>query len=990
MIPYPQRMRRYLFLQFAFIIAFNLAAKNLSIIGVDVFDKMTQRAPMLVDVNLYSMPDTTFVGNMGSGMNAAYEFRSVDLRPGGKYLIKVDNPDVSNYAEQLRFMLKGQPEYAPQWVDVVLPNPLTEYIKLPDILISRPRKQKEITLEEVTVKASRILFYHRGDTLVYNADAFVLAEGTMLDGLVAQLPGVEIKDDGRIFCNGRFVDNLLLNGRDLFNGDKKLMLENLAAYTVKDIAMYDRQGRDSKLLGTNAGDIKYVMDVRLKRAYINGWIANAEMGAGSSRRYMGRLFGMWYTDNASISAHANVNNLNDRSQPGREGETWTPGNVMENGIEENTGSGLTYTVSGPEQIWDLQGSVKYVRADVTRENEETQQNYFDSGDTYLYGWNNRHDRNWSVSTDHLFAFTIAKKLNLIVKPQLLYEVKHSSENNLSGTFFSQIDNISRARIEDIYSSGDSIVGFLINKNGFESLYDTKKFNAAISADGFIPIVKSPTRRQTLRFSMMFDYTHRNNGRFNRYTINYRMNPDPVNQSYQYFNGSPDNDKKYDFSLTYAKYFASSTHLDVEYKFSGIYKRRTSLLYLLDKVAGFDAIASPIGTLPSWREYAPAIDSGQSYESTLQEYHNAITPKYLTIVTLNDNSVLTVDVGVPLTLLSRNYEYLLPAQAKSYKVNPLEVLWGLRSMLSLGYTPKGRWQSRTTLTGSITPLTTDLYNLLEIENTTDPMYIYAGNPNLHNALDLKTSLRTNFWKSGVPVKHTARFVFSRQFDQFAKGVMYNPDNGVRTIKPYNINGNWCIDGAYDLFVPFGQYRKFDLTSSTIAGINNSVDYIGTGTAGENMVMPPKQRVRTYTFQENMKVNWQTGRHRVTLHADNRMSHSTGDSEGFESFTSWVGNYGASAVLNMPMGWSISSDITLYVRRGFTDQRLNSTDVIWNARLSKSFFNGKLLCMLDGYDMLMQLKSVSYTINSQARTEALYNTIPSYVLFHLQWHFNKHPK
>lgn len=969
----------------------DVAAQKLTIVGIDVFDKVTRRAPTLVSMNLYSLPDTTEIGNFNSGQNSAYEFRSIDLRPGGKYLLKVDNPDLTKYSEQIRNMLAGQPEYAPQWVDVVLPNPLPDYVKLPDILVSRPKKERTIDLDEVTVKASRILFYHKGDTLVFNADAFILAEGTMLDGLVAQLPGVEIKENGQIFCNGRFVDNLLLNGRDLFNGDKELMLENLAAYTVKNIAVYDQQGRDSKLLGSNAGDTKYVMDVRLKRDYLNGWIANAESGVGTSRRYMGRLFGMWYTDNASISAYANVNNLNDRSQPGREGGAWAPDNVMDRGVEENTKGGMTYTVSGPERIWDIQGSVKYERSDITRENEVTQQNYFDSGDTYLYGWNNLHSRDWSVSTDHLFEFTIAQKLNLMIKPQLKYEVNSTRENNLSGSFFSRIDNVSRYRIEEIYNSDDSIVDYLINRNIFESLFETKKLNTSVSLNGFIPLVKSPTRRQTLRFSMLFDYTHRDNSRFNRYTLNYRLNPNPGDQSYQYFDGTPDNDKKYDFSLTYAKYFASSTHLDIEYKFAGIYERRTSLLYLLNKIAGFDAVGSPIGTLPSWREYAPAIDAGQSYETILDEYHNTITPKFITVATLSDNSVMTIDVGVPITVLSRSYDYLIPTSDKSYHISPMDMLWGFRSMLSFGYTPERRWQSRTTFNGSVTPIKTDLYDLIEIENTTDPLNIYTGNSGLRNALNLNASLHANFWKPGVPANHTARLSFARQFDQFAKGVMYNPDNGVRTIKPYNINGNWLIDGAYDLFVPFGKYRKFDLTSTTSGSVINSVDYIGSGTAtGDYLAMPPKQQVRTYTLQENVKLNWQTGRHRITLKVDNRMNHSAGVDSGFAPFTSWTGNFGGALLLNLPKGWSMASDVTLYVRRGFTDYRLNTTDVIWNARLSKSLFKGKLLCMLDGYDLLHQLQSISYTINSQARTEMISNVIPSYILLHLQWNFNKQPK
>ena len=39
-------------------------------------------------------------------------------------------------------------------------------------------------LQEVSVTASKVKFYNRGDTIVYNADAFVLADGSMLDALV--------------------------------------------------------------------------------------------------------------------------------------------------------------------------------------------------------------------------------------------------------------------------------------------------------------------------------------------------------------------------------------------------------------------------------------------------------------------------------------------------------------------------------------------------------------------------------------------------------------------------------------------------------------------------------------------------------------------------------------------------------------------------------------------------------------------------------------
>ncbi|MDE6094536.1 MAG: hypothetical protein K2F61_07165, partial [Muribaculaceae bacterium] len=129
----------------------------------------------------------------------------------------------------------ADPDYEPVIVDIDLRD-VTENVKLDQVRIRRKMHKQ---LGEASVTSSRILFYHKEDTLVYNASEFVLAEGSMIDALMKQLPGVALKDNGEITVNGRKVDDLLLNGKDLFNGNRLLMLENIGAYTVKDIAVYE-------------------------------------------------------------------------------------------------------------------------------------------------------------------------------------------------------------------------------------------------------------------------------------------------------------------------------------------------------------------------------------------------------------------------------------------------------------------------------------------------------------------------------------------------------------------------------------------------------------------------------------------------------------------------------------------------------------------------------------------------------------------------------
>ena len=192
-----------------------------------------------------------------------------------------------------------------------------------DLVVSVPKRITEVDaglmrlkrdatlLGEVKVTATKIKMFQRGDTVVYNADAFNLADGSMLDALVARLPGCKLTKDGRIYVNGKYVESLLVNGQDFFSGNPKLALENLPAYTVKRIKVFDRMGADSKLMGRDMHDKQYVMDVRLKKEYSVGYMGNLEAGGGTDHRYMLRDFGMKFSEASRLLAFANVNNLSN-------------------------------------------------------------------------------------------------------------------------------------------------------------------------------------------------------------------------------------------------------------------------------------------------------------------------------------------------------------------------------------------------------------------------------------------------------------------------------------------------------------------------------------------------------------------------------------------------------------------------------------------------------------------------------------------------------
>ncbi len=220
--------------------------------------------------------------------------------------------------------------YEPQTVTYRVENvgKRERYRRIPVIYMERAAHK----LDEVTVTASKIKFYNKGDTVVFNADAFQLAEGSMLDALIAQLPGVELNEAGQIKVNGEFVESLLLNGKEFLDGQNNLMLENIAAYTVKNVEVYEGQTPEEKWRNDGNQKRHLTMDVKLKREYNHGWIINAQGGYGTEDRYTGRLFASWFSPTTNITLMGNVNNLNDNRQPGKN-DTWTP-EMMPSGTKQ--------------------------------------------------------------------------------------------------------------------------------------------------------------------------------------------------------------------------------------------------------------------------------------------------------------------------------------------------------------------------------------------------------------------------------------------------------------------------------------------------------------------------------------------------------------------------------------------------------------------------------------------------------------------------------
>lgn len=238
--------------------------------------------------------------------------------------------------------------YDDVWQRVNIGSKETE-VEVPTIEM---RKMRELNLNEVVVKATRVKMFYRGDTIVYDATAFKLPDGSMLDALIRQMPGVTLNEAGEIFVNGRKVDELLLGSHSFMRGNKKVLMENLPYYTVQNIKVYDKQSDMSKALGYDVDPKKFVMDVNLKQEYQRGYIANVKGAVGTEDRWLGRAFALGFSDHYRFTLLGNLNNVNESRHIGQSGQ-WTPASMPKNQL-------TTRSVAGEMAYYAKEDKVKNI------------------------------------------------------------------------------------------------------------------------------------------------------------------------------------------------------------------------------------------------------------------------------------------------------------------------------------------------------------------------------------------------------------------------------------------------------------------------------------------------------------------------------------------------------------------------------------------------------------------------------------------------------
>ena len=866
--------------------------------------------------------------------------------------------------------------FKPQTITYALTNikKRESYREMPIIYMERAPRQ----LKEVTVTATKIKFYNKGDTTVYDASAFELAEGSMLDALIAQLPGVELSTDGQIKVNGQFVESLLLDGKQFFDGDNNLMLENIAAYTVKNIQVYEGEKKKDVQMGIQNNKV-LTMDVRLKKEYNIGWIINLQGGYGTENRYLGRAFASWFNPKWRVSLVGNANNLNDNRVPGRN-DTWTP-EMMPSGKKEFRRAGINYNFSTFDEKTNADGALMFYQAIDNVERNTDRINFLQGGNTYERSYSNTANRQISVTTSQYF-FHRNDKLGYGVSMYGTYMHAKNSDSNLSGTFDKDPGDMTREVLEAIYSSGSSeLLENVINRS------KTSADGWANTLSGYITPFMSYRLSDNDRFNLSFqgDYRKVREELWKDYDINYGGDPVFNQRLRQYFDNSPNYNSNLGVRTGYSTRFRTF-YLTVAYEFTHKTDVKDSYMYALDRLNDMGIY----GILPP--NYLMSFDPENSYASRLVQNNHRITPDIGWIIPLGE-AYFNVLFSGTLSFINRKFTYW--RNDKDYKMSVSNTLYSMPNMwtgmLEYKFGKYGEeriqnYRNQIRYSFILDPTLPDLFDMVDVVNDADPLNIYYGNP------DLKTAVRKRhqFWWFYRPQSHTFKNDFSVSYtstsNELTRGYTYDTSTGVRYNKMYNVDGNHNFSISDNVEWQFGRTKQFTLTYTIDAGFSQATDMIGV-----NKEMPELRRIHNSMANQRFKLTWQIGKQNIGVRCDAVTRHTTSRQAGFNTLNANHVNAGVQGVFTLPAGFGISTDFTCYTRRGYGVDYLDTTDPVWNLRLTYAPpRNSHWVFMLDGFDMLHQLSNVNYAVTASGRTVSYTNSLPRYMLLSVQYRLNIQPK
>ncbi len=788
--------------------------------------------------------------------------------------------------------------------------------------------------EDIVIYTNKSPIFFRGDTLVYIADSFKVAENAVVEDLLKKLPGIEVDDQGKITSQGEDIDQVLVDGDEFFGSDNTIATKNLAAKGIDKVEIYDKRNEDASI-GDDDEEIK-VLDLKLKDAYKKGYFGKV-VGASDfslfeeNPFYEGEFMFNKFSSKQKLSVYALGSNTprSDLSWADKQKFGLSNNNSRGGGWNEddpsNT-SGIPRAFRAGVYFKDKFGkygsigfNYTYSKIDLEALSNSYSQ-YFLKDTTYF-----SRDSISEISKTESHEINLDLKFNIDsltsvnIKPSMTYDIGENESNSFAN--FLNTNNISSLKTDILYKTKSTGLSSRIESSIKRKF---KKPYRELKAKYIYTLSDNNTDESLLSYS--------------NYTLPFTY-IDSINQEKINNNGS----NNHRGILTYVEPFGKKWKMELEYlsDFGGSNQERETYNFENGSYSDFDdSLSNTFNT--DRQQYR--FSAGLKYENRMFRISGGLAARNIQIQ--NQNLITGNNIN-------QNINNLLPRFKFTYKPSKTQ-------RVTLNYR-----------TSSSQPSINDLQ---PVPDNTNPNNIKIGNPKLEpnysNILDLRLRswnvLSRRFMWAGASARFTNNaFADSTSFDNYGRTISMTK----------NVNGNISSSlyaGASFSFLS----NKLSLKPNLNLAYSKYLNYINS----------LENETKTTFAQAGLTFGFNFDSLSFDFGGNYTYTAPLSSISSLSSRPFYTQFYSSNIEWRLPMKFKIKLTARYTINSNRTDG-FNQNILIINSEISKSFLKTEnIILSINGNDILNQNVTLDRLVTANVITDYYTNIISRYFLLKLTCKFN----
>jgi len=817
---------------------------------------------------------------------------------------------------------------------------------------------KENLLKEIIIK-DRQAIKIKGDTVEFLVDSFLTNKSANVEDLLKKLPGIQVDKDGKITAQGQEVKRVLVDGEEFFGNDPTVATRNIQAQNVETVQVFDKKSEQTAFTGIDDGTKEKTINLTLKedakKGYFgklrgmygsknNSTIPNINQSYGTENRYEGEAMFNKFKGKQKISVFSTLSNTTNTDMSWEDREKY-----LGNNIEYDEASGYMYSYfERSEGDFDGNGlpQTRYIGGHYNDKLNNDKQSYQLTAthrNTMVRGLERDYTK-WILPDTTYFN-------------QILTDNKTNRTNNsLNGKSEFKLDSFStlvvRANLMQSYYDNISEVisenfnedSLLVNKNRRtnSSNGETLRFDYSLVLNKKF---RTAGRTVSLKFDQRINDNKRTGNLFSNTTffngdssINSEQNLDQQTPASEKGNGIG-------ATLSYTEPLSKKYFLVSSYDYHRTLNKSIINTFNKDLMGAY---TKRVDSLSNELNYSIGIQKFELLLRYVTKKTNASIGAKVSHTLLNQDNVLND------TLITQKFLNFFPSARVNYKISST-------SSFSFNYSGSTRQPT--------------LQQINPIQNLSNPLVVFVGNPELIQSFRNDVSLSYNNYKPISGRSIWLSLSLSNSFNDFTNYDVVD-ELGRRVFKSVNVNGNQSMN--FNLYY-YLEIKSIDLSigNNLRGGAYKNVNFINALSNVNNNInlnysinfSNDKEDVYEIYFSPGISYNRST----TSLRPDQ-----------ITNFYTYNTSTGISIYLPKKFEWFAEHTWNKRAQSGlFT----GNTNHIINLSLNRKLLNADQLEVSVGVnDLLNQNIGFERTANSNYINEQNFLVLKRYYWVALTWHIN----